>query len=181
MSTSASAREALLAAIPALRAFAFSLCNSRDRADDLVQETLLSAWAHLDRFHEGTNMGAWLFTILRNHFRSGWRKRRRLVEDVDGKHASHLTAPPAQDGWAAFADLRYALARLPAEQREAVILVGASGMSTQEAARICGCEEGTIKSRVSRGRARLAELMAGGPPHHHAPRRSHIAAMPTAA
>ncbi len=83
----------MLAAVPNLRAFAISLCGNIDRANDLVQETLLRAWGHLDSFEPGTNMSAWLFTILRNHFRSEFRKRRREVEDADGGYADSLTTP----------------------------------------------------------------------------------------
>ena len=160
MNTHAAARAAMLSTIPDLRAFALSLCGSRDQGDDLVQETLLRAWAHLADFEEGTNMGAWLFTILRNHFVNECRRRRRWVEDIDGQLAGRVTTGPEQDGWAISIDLRDALARLSVNQRDAVILVGAAGMSLEEAASICGCEIGTIKSRVHRGRARLAELMA---------------------
>lgn len=156
-----SARAALLSAIPDLRAFAVSLCGSKDQGDDLVQEALLSAWAHLDQFEEGTNMRAWLFTILRNHFLNQCRRRRNQVEDIDGHQAEHVTIAPEQDGWGICTDLRHALAQLPVHQREAVLLVGAAGRSVAEAAAICGCEPGTIKSRLSRGRARLAELLDG--------------------
>jgi RNA polymerase sigma-70 factor (ECF subfamily) len=160
MTVTLSARDALLAQIPDLRASAFLLCGSKDRADDLVQDTVLSAWAHLDDFQAGTNMGAWLFTIMRNRFRTDYRKSRRWVQDVDGRYAERLTSKPEQEGWSISADLRYALAQLPAYQREALILVGAKGLSLVEAAAVCGCEVGTIKSRTNRGRARLAELLA---------------------
>src|SRR5438094_5936633 len=153
-------REAMLAAVPNLRAFAVSLCGDVDRANDLVQETLLRAWSHLESFEPGTNMSAWLFTILRNHFRTEYRKRRREVEDVDGGYAERLTAPEAQTGHVEFGELREALLHLPPDQREALILVGASGFSYEEAARICECAVGTIKSRVNRARSRLAELMS---------------------
>ncbi len=177
MSTNLSLRDLLLSKIPTLRAFAFALCGKSDQADDLVQDTLLRAWAHLDRFQAGTNMEAWLVTILRNEFRSSWRKRRRIVEDVDGKYSARLACPGEQDGHLAFEDLRHALAKLPLEQREAVILVGASGMSVEKAAEVCGCEPGTIKSRVSRGRARLSELLSG----QTQPRRAHARTMCAAA
>ncbi|HEX4555027.1 MAG TPA: sigma-70 family RNA polymerase sigma factor [Xanthobacteraceae bacterium] len=160
MTATLSTRDALLAQIPDLRASAFLLCGSKDRADDLVQETVLSAWAHLDDFQVGTNMGAWLFTILRNRFRTEYRKSRRWVQDVDGRYAEQLTSTPEQEGWSISADLRYALAQLPAHQREAIILVGAKGMSLVEAAAACGCEVGTIKSRTNRARVRLAALLA---------------------
>jgi len=160
MTVTLSTRDALLAQIPDLRASAFLLCGSNDRADDLVQDTVLSAWAHLDDFQAGTNMGAWLFTILRNRFRTEYRKSRRWVQDVDGHYAERLTSKPEQEGWSISADLRYALAQLPAHQREAIILVGAKGLSLVEAAAVCGCEVGTIKSRTNRARARLVELLA---------------------
>jgi len=152
-------RQALLAAVPNLRAFGISLCGDADRADDLVQDTLVRALAHLDRFERGTNLNAWLFTILRNLFHSEYRKRRREVEDVDGTYASRLTTLPDQHAHLDFEDLRAALAKLPHDQREALILVGASGFSYEEAANICGCAIGTIKSRVNRARSRLAELL----------------------
>src|SRR5215831_9444486 len=152
-------RGAMLAAVPNLRAFAVSLCGDIDRANDLVQETLLRAWSHLESFEPGTNISAWLFTILRNHFRTEYRKRRREVEDVDGGYAERLTTPEAQTGHIEFGEFREALAKLPSDQREALILVGASGFSYEEAAGICGCAVGTIKSRVNRARTRLAELL----------------------
>jgi RNA polymerase sigma-70 factor (ECF subfamily) len=155
-----SLREAVLAAVPKLRAFAISLCGNVDRADDLVQETLLRALANIDSFQPGTNMSAWLFTILRNHFHSEYRKRRREVEDGDGSYAETLKSQPDQTARLEFQEFRAALAKLPADQREALILVGASGFSYEETADICGCAVGTIKSRVNRARARLAELMS---------------------
>ena len=160
MNVDQSVRAALLAAIPSLRAFAVSLCGNVDRADDLVQETLLRALANIHSFQPGTNMPAWLFTILRNLFRSEYRKRRREVEDADGSYADRLKSQPEQTGHVEFGELREALAKLPPDQREALILVGASGFSYEEAAEICACAVGTIKSRVNRARNRLAELMA---------------------
>jgi RNA polymerase sigma-70 factor (ECF subfamily) len=155
-----SVRQDILAAVPGLRAFAISLCGNVDRADDLVQEALLRALANIHSFQPGTNMSAWLFTILRNHFRSEYRKRRREVEDTDGHYAESLTSHPEQHGQLELSEFRGALAKLPEEQREALILVGASGFSYEEAANICGCAVGTIKSRVNRARTRLAELMS---------------------
>ncbi|MEP7031774.1 MAG: sigma-70 family RNA polymerase sigma factor [Pseudolabrys sp.] len=155
-----SVRKAVLGAVPSLRAFAISLCGNVDRADDLVQETMLRALANIDSFQPGTNMSAWLFTILRNHFRSEYRKRRREVEDADGHYADSLKTQPEQHGQIEFGEFKEALAQLPSDQREALILVGASGFSYEEAANICGCAVGTIKSRVNRARTRLAELMS---------------------
>src|SRR3977135_4153647 len=91
-----SVRDAMLTAVPSLRAFAISLCGNVDRADDLVQETLLRATANIDSFQPGTNMSAWLFTILRNLFRSDYRRRRREVEDTDGGYVKSLTSLPEQ-------------------------------------------------------------------------------------
>jgi RNA polymerase sigma-70 factor, ECF subfamily len=155
-----SLRDAVLAAVPSLRAFAISLSGNVDRADDLVQETLLRALVNIDSFSPGTNLSAWLFTILRNLFRSEYRKRRREVEDTDGSYAESLKSQPEQEGRVEFQEFRTALAKLPADQREALILVGASGFSYEEAAGICECAVGTIKSRVNRARTRLAELMS---------------------
>jgi RNA polymerase sigma-70 factor (ECF subfamily) len=160
MSVEPAIRTQLLAAIPSLRAFAISLCGNPDRADDLVQDTLVKAWSHMDRFERGTNLNAWLFTILRNSFFSEHRKRVREVEDADGSYAATLTTAPDQLSHLDFDDLRQALMKLPADQREAVLLVGAQGFSYEDAAAICGCAIGTIKSRVNRARSRLAELLA---------------------
>src|SRR6187551_1538015 len=153
-------RDALLAAVPSLRAFAISLSGQVDRADDLVQDTLLRALANIDRFERGTNLNAWLFTILRNLFHSEYRKRRREVEDPDGSYAGRLRVQPEQGARLDFEDFRSALAKLPPDQREALLLVGASGFSYEEAANICQCAVGTIKSRVNRARTRLSELLS---------------------
>ena len=152
-------RDTMLATVPRLRAFAVSLSGNVDRADDLVQETLVKALHSIDSFRPGTNLAAWLFTILRNHFRSEYRKRRREVEDVDGRYTERLKSQPEQMGHIELAEFREALAKLPNDQREALVLVGASGFSYEEAAVICGCAVGTIKSRLNRARTRLAELM----------------------
>ena len=160
MSSKTSIRDEMLAAVPKLRAFAISLSGKVDRADDLVQETLLRALANIDSFEPGTNMPAWLFTILRNQFRSEYRKRKREVEDSDGHYAARLTSPPEQMGKLELQEFRVALAKLPPEQREALILVGASGFSYEETAKICDCAVGTIKSRVNRARAHLAEILS---------------------
>jgi len=167
--TEAEFRAGLLAATPHLRAFAKSLVGDRDRADDLVQDTLLRAWQFRDRFAPGTNLEAWLFTMLRRLFYSEYRKHRPEVEDVDGLFAATLATPAEQPGCVELADLRSALMGLPDEQREAVLLVGAEGFSYEEAAVICGIKIGTIKSRVNCARRRLAELLGheddgnGGP------------------
>ena len=160
MTLNPSLRDAMLSAVPSLRAFAISLSGNIDRADDLVQETLLRAIANIDSFQPGTNMSAWMFTILRNLFRSEYRKRRREVEDTDGSYADSLKSHPEQNSRLEFQEFRAALAKLPPDQREALILVGASGFSYEEAATICECAVGTIKSRVNRARTRLADLLS---------------------
>lgn len=152
-------KDAILGSVPNLRAFAISLSGNVDRADDLVQETLAKAIANIHTFQPGTNMPAWLFTILRNLFRSEYRKRRREVEDVDGRYSETLKTQPEQGSRLEFEELRQALLQLPDDQREALILVGASGFSYEEAAKISGCAVGTVKSRVNRARNRLIELM----------------------
>jgi RNA polymerase sigma-70 factor (ECF subfamily) len=155
-------RQHLLAAIPKLRAFALSLAAHADYADDLVQETLMKAWNHQNSFQEGTNIKAWLFTILRNEYFSQLRKRRREVEDADGDYAGSVMTPGGQESQLDMADLRIALQQLPDDQREAVVLVGASGFSYQEVAEICHVPVGTVKSRVNRARTKLALLLGNG-------------------
>ena len=154
-----SVQDALLAAIPGLRAFAISLSGNADRADDLVQETVTRAMANINSFTPGTNMPAWLFTILRNRFRSEYRQRRREVEDPDGAYMASLKAAPEQFGRLEFKELIEALAKLPYVQREALLLIAASGFTYEEAAAICGVAVGTIKSRASRARQQLADLL----------------------
>ncbi len=156
-------REEIVAHLGPLRAFALALSRDPTLADDLVQEAVIRAWTNIDKYRPGTNMRAWLFTILRNAFYSERRKRRREVEDVDGVHAATLVQKPAHDGTLALADFRAAFARLPVEQREALILIGAEGFTCEEAALTCGCAVGTIKSRANRGRRKLAELLMLGP------------------
>lgn len=158
-SSSEQLKAEFIARIPRLRAFAISLCGNADRAEDLVQETLVKAWGHLGSFVEGSNLGAWLFTILRNTYFSQYRKRRYEVSDSDGILVGRLAVTAGQTSHMDLLDLRAALALLPDDQREAIILVGAAGHSCQEAAKIAGCAVGTIKSRVSRARRRLVEIL----------------------
>lgn len=152
-------RDELLDHLPALRAFALSLTRDGSSADDLVQDTIVKAWTHIDKFQAGTNLRAWLFTILRNTFYSARRKVRREVSDTDGIYAAQLSTRPDHDGRLALNDFRKAFDLLPDEQREALILVGASGFSYEEAATMTGVAVGTVKSRANRGRRRLAELL----------------------
>src|SRR3569833_3454437 len=149
-------RQQILDTIPSLRAFAISLSGNVDRADDLVQETMVRAIANIDSFQPGTNMSAWLFTILRNHFRSEYRKRRREVEDTDGHYADSLKSQPEQHGHIEFREFREALSQLPSDQREALILVGASGFSYEETALFCFCAVVTCGARGGRARGRRA-------------------------
>lgn len=155
----ASFKRELIATLPNLRAFAVSLIGASDKADDLVQDTIMKAWAKQDSFTPGTNLKAWLFTILRNEFYSQMRKRGREVQDSEGTLTGQLSVHPAQYGSLDMRDFRRALDTLPEDQREALILVGASGFSYEEASEICGCAVGTIKSRINRGRQKLQELL----------------------
>lgn len=155
-------KDQLSAVIPHLRAFGRSLSGSRDLADDLVQETLLKAWAARKRFQAGTNMRAWTFIILRNLFLSQMRRARFKGEWDDVTAAKILAAPASQDRHIELGDMQRALMHLPQPQREALILVGAGGFAYEEAADICGCAVGTIKSRVARGRVALEALLTGG-------------------
>lgn len=152
-------RDEVIAQIPPLRAFAWSLCHNGADADDLVQETLTKAWTHRDKFEPGTNLRAWLFTILRNTYYTSVTRRRREVADEDGKHAATLTTPATQDWSVAVHAMQSAMQQLPDEHREALILVGAAGLTYEEAAEICDCALGTIKSRVNRARTRLLKIM----------------------
>jgi RNA polymerase sigma-70 factor (ECF subfamily) len=152
-------RDALIAEIPALRAFAASICGSFHIADDMVQETLVKAWANSDKFVPGTSLRAWLFTILRNSYYSLFRKRRHEVLDGEGVYVERIAVSGTQESHLDLADFRVALAKLPEDQREALLLVGASGLSYEQAAQVCGVAIGTVKSRVNRARIRIAQLL----------------------
>ena len=159
MSADTDWRDQVVAMIPALRAFAWSVSRNGSDADDLVQDTLIKTWSHRDKFEPGTNLRAWLFTILRNTYYTAVVRRRREVRDEDDQHAKSLTSAPTQEWGLTMRALQTALNQLPVEHREALILVGAAGLSYEEAAEICGCALGTIKSRVNRARNRLLKLM----------------------
>ena len=146
----------LISSIPNLRAFAKSLCGNAATADDLVQDTLVKAWNGIASFQDGSNLRAWLFTILRNTYFSDLRKRSREVEDVDGAMAEKVSVLPSQDSHMHLLDFRHAFDELSDDQKEVLVLVGAEGFSYEEAAEICGCPVGTVKSRVNRARAALA-------------------------
>jgi RNA polymerase sigma-70 factor (ECF subfamily) len=152
-------RDEIVQYLPQMRAFAISLTRNLAAADDLVQDTIVKAWTHIDKFAAGTNMQAWLFTILRNTFYSSRRKVKREVQDTDGVFAAQLSVKPEHDSKLAFADFRRAFDQLSTEHREVLILVGASGFSTEEAAKMIGIAPGTVKSRTSRARKQLGLLM----------------------
>ena len=173
-------KAALVAAIPFLRALALALCGDKDRADDLVQETLEKAVSSIGSFTEGTNLKAWLATILRNSYRTEYRKRRRETPDPEGAIAARIAVPDSQTSHMDFKDLTKALKQLSPEQREALVMVQVTGMSYEEAAEISGCAVGTLKSRISRGRDSLVKLLGfeeeeSGEVEKPAPRKSSAA------
>jgi len=145
--------------LPAMRAFAISLTRNLTDADDLVQDTIVKAWGNFDKFAAGSNMRAWLFTILRNTFYSDRRKRRREVMDPDGAYEARLFEKPAHDGRLAMREFLAAFNRLTPEHREVLVLVGASGFSYEEAAAMTGVAVGTVKSRANRARQRLCDIL----------------------
>lgn len=166
----------LMHEVPRLRAYGVSLGGSLSAADDLVQETLVKAWAHRTSFVPGTNLRAWLFTILRNTFRSQRRKLGREIGD-DGHFADRLSTPARQHGHLELVALKHALTKLPDEQREALVLVGVLGCSYQEAATICAVAVGTVKSRVNRARRRLAQLLDMTDPNEIGPQGRDLAVL----
>lgn len=152
-------KDELVTHLPALRAFALSLTRNRATADDMMQDTVLKAWSNMDKFTPGTNMRAWLFTILRNNYYTSRRKLNREVADVDNVFSDKMSVKPDHDGRLQMRDFKIAFEKLPDEQREALILVGASGFSYEDAGDMCGVATGTMKSRVNRARAKLTELL----------------------
>jgi len=155
-------QEDLLACIPHLRAYARFLTGNRERADDLVQDALVRALTASHQFQAGTNLKAWVFTILRNLFYNEIRKNRLKVQSIDDIPGEGPATPPTQDANLEFADFRRAFWQLGQSQREVLIMVGASGLSYEEAAAICDCAVGTIKSRVSRARRELLKILQEG-------------------
>ena len=152
----------ILACLPHLRAFARSLTGDRDRADDLVQDAVLRALSASQQYTPGTNFKAWIFTILRNLYFNEFRRNRALMRPLEAADLEiHATAPSQQAGLE-FDDFRRAFKTLPPEQREALVLVGADGFRYEEAAAICGCPVGTIKSRVARARGEIERLLGAG-------------------
>lgn len=155
-----SIQQQMLAFGPQLRAYAMSLSRSADRSDDLVQETMLRAISKIDSFRPGTNLGGWLTTILRNCYLSDLRRRRNEVEDADGCYSEALRAAPEQEGQLEYKEFCAALREIPFDQREALMLVGAAGLSYEDTATLCRTSTGTIKSRINRARSRLAALLS---------------------
>ncbi|ATQ69873.1 sigma-70 family RNA polymerase sigma factor [Methylosinus trichosporium] len=152
-------RAEMVRAMPQLRALALSLCSDPDHADDLVQEAVARALSRLALFEEGTNLVGWLFTILRNFYYSDYHKRRRETADPDGRHAATLVDAPTQEHLVELLQVDRVLARLPAEQREALTLVAVGGCTYEEAALICKCPVGTVRSRISRARGELTRVL----------------------
>ena len=152
----------LVALIPQLRAFARSLTGNPTAADDLAQDAMVKAWDARASFELGTNMKAWTFMILRNQFYSEKRRswRQTQLDQEAAERTLVATDDPASP--VALDELRMGLAMLPAEQREALVLVGAGGFAYEEAAAICACAVGTVKSRVSRARRALADILLRG-------------------
>ena len=159
MTLDATTREKMLSAIPELRAFAVLLTGNVERADDLVQNTLLRAIAKIDLLSANTNFTAWLLAILRNRFRSGYGKRKSEINGPNGTYATSFLGDPDQTTQLRFVELIKALSKLTDDHREAIVLVGAANYSYPEAAEICGCPVGTIKSRVNRARLKLAAML----------------------
>lgn len=155
-------KDELVGVIPHLRAFARSLTGRADLADDLVQETLLKAWAARDRYAPGTRMKSWTFVILRNSYLTLLRRSRFRGEIDEESIHRMLSAPAGQDHTLHLSDVQRGLLELPASQREALILVGAGGFSYEEAAEICECAVGTVKSRVARARVALEKIITEG-------------------
>jgi RNA polymerase sigma-70 factor (ECF subfamily) len=159
-------RDEVVALIPPLRGYAIALTRSSAEADDLVQDALVRAWQFRSGFKVGTNLKAWLYKILRNTFYTQAEKRRRTVQDVDGKYAAQLTCDADQEWRLVYDELLSALGQLSPDTRDALLLVVAAGLTYEEAADVAGCAVGTMKSRVNRAREKLAELTdfeLGGP------------------
>jgi RNA polymerase sigma-70 factor, ECF subfamily len=177
-------RDQLVALLPSLRAFSRGLCGNRDMADDLAQDTMMRAWAARESYTQGSNFRAWMFMIMRNQFYTTIRKNSRMTS-LDPEVAERLlVVAPAQQNGINLGDIAKALQRLPAEQREVLLLIGASGLSYEEAAEVTGCAMGTIKSRLARGRTALAAMIDGpaddalfvSPPSRAKPGTGHDAA-----
>ena len=177
-------RDQMVALLPSLRAFSRGLCGHREMADDLAQDTMMRAWAARASYTQGTNFRAWMFMIMRNQFYTTIRKNSRMTS-LDPEVAERvLVVAPAQQNGINVDDVAKALQKLPAEQREVLLLIGANGLSYEEAAEVIGCAMGTVKSRLARGRTALAALIDGpaddalfnSPPKATKPGQGHDAA-----
>ncbi len=155
-------RDAIIALIPALRIHAATRARSRSEADDLVQETLTRAWCYRGSFQEGTNLKAWLCKIMQNCFYHDLSRQRDTVADIEGRWAAMLSVAPSQEWRLQYNDMLSALDHLPPDARAALVLIGASGCSYEEAAELAQCPVGTLKSRVNRAREKLANLIDNG-------------------
>lgn len=151
----------MVGVIPALRAFARGLSRDRDFADDLVQDAMIRAWSSRHTFTPGTNFRAWMFMILRNHFYTSARKRARYTVWDPEAAERILVQAPTQEGALHLNDVDKALMRLPDQQREMLLLIAGAGMSYEDAAVVAGCNIGTVKSRLNRGRAAIKALVEG--------------------
>lgn len=150
-------RQEIMEHLPAMRAFAVSLTRDPTQAEDIVQDAVIKAWTNYDKFEKGTNLRAWLLTILRNTFYSEKRKKTPSPEDVEQDGPTAPAVPPLHHGVLQMRDFRRAFSTLGLENREALLLVGAMGFSYEEAAEMCGVPVGTVKSRVLRARRQLAD------------------------
>ncbi|QMW24496.1 sigma-70 family RNA polymerase sigma factor [Sandaracinobacteroides saxicola] len=162
-------RALMLKNVPALRAFARLLCGNRDTADDVVQDTLMRAWAARASFRLDSNFRAWSFRILRNHYFSLCRKSGRMTSWDPDAAERLLISPAGQETALHMRDFERGLATLSPEQREALLLVNASGMPYEEVAEVTGCAVGTVKSRVARARAALTRYLDGPKPADRLP------------
>lgn len=156
-------RDGLIALIPKLRAYAISLTGRTAEADDLLQDALVRAWRFREGFEPDTNLKAWAFRILRNEFLSRLAAGRATIQDVDGKFAAALAFAPEQEWRLAYSEVLEALDQLSPITRDALLLVTASGFTYEEAAELCGCAVGTLKSRVNRARQQLMALVSVDP------------------
>ncbi|PLK22227.1 RNA polymerase subunit sigma-70 [Porphyrobacter sp. TH134] len=156
-------RKDMVALIPALRAFARGLCRDRVYADDLVQEAMMRAWASRHTFIPGTNFRAWMFRILRNHFYSNARKHNQFAVWDPEAAERILVQEPTQESGIHVEDVNKAMLKLPAQQREMLLLIAGAGMSYEDAAVVAGCNIGTVKSRLNRGRAAIKAMIEATP------------------
>jgi RNA polymerase sigma-70 factor (ECF subfamily) len=153
-------RTELVSHLPHLRAVARALTGHRDRADDLVNDTVLKALSAEAQFQPGTYLKAWLMTILRNHYINGLRRTRIEVETIGDIPESALPSAPNQEHVVEVNEVANALQRMSVEHREILVLVSAAGLSYEEASEVCGCAVGTIKSRLNRARSELKKVLA---------------------